>query len=509
MKLRTQIIALAMAGAFMGALVGGVGLVTSSQLGHGLSDAIESGHALQASQEADMMHDAIRGDGQLAVIGALSNEASRIAEAEKGLQEHAATYNTALETLSGLTLTKATRDALEDVKPHVKTYVEAAQALIQASKADHQAALQAVPRLQEQFLLLEDSMAALSDSIQANNEQLNAKALARVNHTLIGVGVALLAATLFMAALGLWLSRRMTEPMAHAVDVANRFAQGDLTPKVLPRGNEETVQLLASMQRMQSQVSNMVREVKDNAHTVATASTQIAQGNNDLSVRTEKQASVLQETASSMEQLGTTVKQNADSAQQANQLAMNASSVAEQGGEVVAQVVDTMKGINQSAQKIADIIGVIDGIAFQTNILALNAAVEAARAGEQGRGFAVVASEVRSLAGRSATAAKEIKGLIADSVARVETGSTMVDRAGATMSEVVEAIRRLTDIVGEITVASAEQSDGVSQVGHAVTQMDQVTQQNAALVEESAAAADSLRQQADKLVQTVESFRLA
>jgi methyl-accepting chemotaxis protein len=316
-------------------------------------------------------------------------------------------------------------------------------------------------------------------------------------------------ATVAMVVLGLWLAKRMTRPMTHAVEVANHFAQGDLSPAIHPSGNDETVQLLDSLQRMQSHVTGMVRDVKENAHSVATASSEIAQGNNDLSARTEQQASVLEQTASSMEQLGATVKQNADSAQQANQLAMNASTVAEQGGAVVAQVVDTMKGINESARKISDIIGVIDGIAFQTNILALNAAVEAARAGEQGRGFAVVASEVRSLAGRSASAAKEIKGLIADSVSRVEVGSAMVDRAGATMSEVVGAIRRVTDIVGEITVASAEQADGVTQVGHAVSQMDQVTQQNAALVEQSAAAADSLRQQADKLVSAVDSFRLA
>jgi methyl-accepting chemotaxis protein len=236
---------------------------------------------------------------------------------------------------------------------------------------------------------------------------------------------------------------------------------------------------------------------------VATASAQIAQGNNDLSARTEQQASALEQTAASMEELSSTVRQNADNARQGNQLAQNASTVAVRGGEVVGQVVDTMKGINDASRKIADIIGVIDGIAFQTNILALNAAVEAARAGEQGRGFAVVASEVRSLAGRSAEAAKEIKGLISDSVQRVEQGTVLVDQAGTTMAEVVAAIRRVTDIMGEISAASTEQSQGVAQVGEAVTQMDQATQQNAALVEESAAAAESLKAQAQQLVQAV------
>jgi methyl-accepting chemotaxis protein len=259
---------------------------------------------------------------------------------------------------------------------------------------------------------------------------------------------------------------------------------------------------------MQASLMSVVSNVRANSESVATASAQIAQGNQDLSQRTEEQASALQETAASMEQLSSTVKQNADNARQANQLAQGATGVAVKGGEVVSQVVTTMKGINDSSKKIADIISVIDGIAFQTNILALNAAVEAARAGEQGRGFAVVASEVRNLAGRSAEAAKEIKQLITASVERVEHGTALVDQAGETMTEVVGAIQRVTDIMGEISAASIEQSAGVSQVGEAVSQMDQVTQQNAALVEESAAAAESLKSQARALVQAVAFFNL-
>ena len=265
-------------------------------------------------------------------------------------------------------------------------------------------------------------------------------------------------------------------------------------------------------QALQSTLLRMeaaVVAVRQNSESVASASAQIASGNNDLSARTEQQASALEETAASMEELGSTVRQNADNARTANQLAMNASTVAAQGGEVVAEVVETMKGINASSNKIADIISVIDGIAFQTNILALNAAVEAARAGEQGRGFAVVASEVRSLAGRSAEAAKEIKSLIMASVERVEQGTLLVDKAGNTMTEVVTAIRRVTDIMGEISAASSEQSAGVDQIGEAVTQMDQATQQNAALVEEMAAAAASLNTQAGELVQAVAVFKLA
>ncbi|MFN4349858.1 MAG: methyl-accepting chemotaxis protein [Hylemonella sp.] len=254
-------------------------------------------------------------------------------------------------------------------------------------------------------------------------------------------------------------------------------------------------------------MSVAVATVRSSAGSMDVACAEIASGNHDLSARTESQASALQQTAASMEELSSTVKQNADNARTANQLAQSASTVAVQGGEVVAQVVDTMKGINDSSRKIADIISVIDGIAFQTNILALNAAVEAARAGEQGRGFAVVASEVRSLAGRSAEAAKEIKTLITDSVGRVEQGSALVDQAGSTMSEVVASIRRVTDIMGEISAASSEQTKGVSQVGEAVTQIDQATQQNAALVEEMAAAASSLKSQAQELVQAVSVFK--
>jgi methyl-accepting chemotaxis protein len=310
-------------------------------------------------------------------------------------------------------------------------------------------------------------------------------------------------------AIAIMIARSLTRPINHALAIARAISSGDLSVEIKAEGQNETARLLAALKDMQGSLVKAVSNVREGSESVAMASAQIAQGNLELSQRTEEQASALEQTAASMEQLGSTVRQNAENARQANQLAQSASMVAIKGGEVVNQVVDTMKDINDSSRKIADIISVIDGIAFQTNILALNAAVEAARAGEQGRGFAVVASEVRSLAGRSAEAAKEIKSLITSSVGRVEQGTALVDRAGVTMTEVVSSIKRVTDIVGEISAASNEQSAGVSQVGEAVSQMDQVTQQNAALVEESAAAAESLKQQARQLVEAVAVFKLS
>ncbi|MEG0000528.1 MAG: methyl-accepting chemotaxis protein [Comamonas sp.] len=302
--------------------------------------------------------------------------------------------------------------------------------------------------------------------------------------------------------------RQISRQLGNAVAITDSVARGDLTVPIEARGKDEIAQLLRGLTTMRDNLAHLVSGVRANAQGVASASAEIASGNNDLSMRTEQQASALQETAASMEELSSTVRQNADNAREANQLAMSASAVAGQGGDVVAQVVTTIKGINDSSKQIADIISVIDGIAFQTNILALNAAVEAARAGEQGRGFAVVAGEVRSLAQRSAQAAKEIKVLITASVQRVEEGTELVDKAGATMIEVVGAIRRVTDIMGEISSASSEQSTGVAQVGEAIMQLDQATQQNAALVEEMAAAAGSLSQQANALVGAVEVFKL-
>ncbi|MFC5476064.1 methyl-accepting chemotaxis protein [Paraherbaspirillum soli] len=308
--------------------------------------------------------------------------------------------------------------------------------------------------------------------------------------------------------LAVWIARIVSTPLGFAVNVARRVAAGDLTADIEVRSSDETGQLMHALKDMNQSLLRIVGEVRSGTDTIATASGQIAAGNLNLSSRTEQQASSLQETAASMEQLTSTVKQNADNASQANQLAVSASEVAIHGGSVVTQVVNTMGSINASSKKIVDIIGVIDGIAFQTNILALNAAVEAARAGEQGRGFAVVAAEVRSLAQRSAAAAKEIKSLIDDSVEKVGVGTRLVDQAGSTMDEIVASVKRVTDIMGEISAASNEQTTGIEQVNQAISQMDQVTQQNAALVEEASAAAASLQDQSAALAQVVSAFKL-
>jgi methyl-accepting chemotaxis protein-1 (serine sensor receptor) len=347
--------------------------------------------------------------------------------------------------------------------------------------------------------------------IKADGEALSAQAAANAERaTRISLILMLLMSGAGIA-VGLLISRQVItqlggEPQA-AVDLTARVASGDLSQPIALSSGDDT-SLMAHLDGMQASLGRVVTRVRQGAETIEMSSSEIAMGNQDLSNRTESQASALEKSASAMAVLAVAVKQNADSAHQANQLAQEASNVAVRGGQVVAEVVDTMRGINEASRKISDIIQVIDGIAFQTNILALNAAVEAARAGEQGRGFAVVASEVRSLAGRSAEAAKEIKTLINTSVARVEQGTAQVDNAGATMNEVVAAIHRVTEIVGEISTESNEQAASVVQIGNIVTEMSHNTQQNAALVEEMAASANQLKEQAQELVATVDTFKL-
>ena len=516
MKMRSQIIALGLAGVAAAAATGGIGLLSGRHLGGTIGgtigDVIGTSQALQHSQEADMMHDAVRGDAQLAVLGALQNEPARIDEAQKDLREHGQNFEQQLKALRALTPDATTLAALDAVEPKVRVYLDTASRVVAGARSNPAGVQQDLQALQASFLALEDAMEQLSDSITGNYRLQSEAASAAVAQTQWLIAATVLVTGALLAGAAFWLSGQMTRPMRSAVEAADRLAEGDLSRAIEPEGNEETRQLLGAMARMRDSLRDIVQHVKSNADEVANASLQIAQGNQDLSRRTEEQAFGLQQTASTMDQLNSTVSHNADNAQKANELASSAASIAAQGGrvvdEVVDEVVETMRGINGSSKKIADIIGVIDGIAFQTNILALNAAVEAARAGEQGRGFAVVATEVRNLAQRSAAAAREIKTLITGSVNQVEQGTHLVDQAGRTMQEIVSSIEQVSQIVAQISHASAEQSVGVSHIGEAVTKMDQATQQNAALVEQSAAAADGLKRQAQDLVGAVSAFRL-
>jgi len=447
-----------------------------------------------------------RGAGYL-VTGTLSPEGRAVLTAEQGRAEEILgemMRNLGKATAANAEVRAELAAKADTLKVRIaQTLAMADQGLIKATKpappsnAYFQEFTNTIDRVYEFNAVASQSLVNLLD--------MRVQDLRQALHLVLGVLVSALVASVVLS---LAVMRSIAMPVQEALQVARAVAQGDLTVTAPVRGSNEIGQLMQALKAMQENLAMVVGNVRRNSESVATASAQIAQGNNDLSSRTEQQASALEETAASMEQLSSTVGQNADNARQANQLAMRATTVAVTGGEVVGRVVGTMKEINDSSKKIADIINVIDGIAFQTNILALNAAVEAARAGEQGRGFAVVATEVRNLAGRSAHAAKEIKRMITASVERVEQGTALVDRAGVTMIEIVTSIKRVTDLMGEISSASAEQSAGVAQVSEAVGQMDHATQQNAALVEQSAAAAESLKVQARQLVQAVAVFKL-
>ena len=435
--------------------------------------------------------------------GLIKAELDTIAAARKTIGEGMDTLDKTMRTVKG-------RELLKNITDTRQKYVDALngfQKLFGEGKRD-EAAHMLMNGMRTAQLAYLDSLDKMID-FQTDMMKLagtEAEASYQSGRTLM---LGLTAAAIVLAALiALYVTGSITGPIHEAVRIAQTIASGDLTGRIEAHSTDETGQLLLAMKAMNDNLAKVCSQVRAGTTTIATASSQIAVGNQDLSSRTEQQASSLQQTASSMEELTSTVKQNADNAQQANHLATAASNVAVKGGEVVSQVVQTMGAINDSSKKMADIINVIDGIAFQTNILALNAAVEAARAGEQGRGFAVVATEVRTLAQRSASAAREIKTLIDDSVGKVEAGSKLVEQAGGTMQEVVDSVKRVNDIISEITAASREQSEGIEQINQAVIQMDTVTQQNAALVEEAAAAAESLQDQASNLTNVVSAFKL-
>ncbi len=494
--------------ALLVAVMGGVSLVKISTVDTAFHTVVDDRYPKIASLnevkgDVNVIARALRNIALLGDGAESRKELERVYAARKGIGERLEKLHTQITSEQGRSELAKVVEARSRFVPLQDRFID----LVRAAKVDDAKTLLLgeLRQTQSAYLKSVDDLIKFQDGLMQQSAAEASTAVENLKAAMLAAGGVALALAALMA---VWIIRSVTRPIKRAVEVSRAVAAGDLSLQFDASGRNETAQLLAALKEMQDSLARVVHGVRQNADGVATASAQIAQGNADLSSRTEEQASALEETAASMEELSSTVRQNADNARQASQLAVGASTVAVEGGAVVGRVVETMKGIQDSSTKIVDIISVIDGIAFQTNILALNAAVEAARAGEQGRGFAVVASEVRSLAQRSAEAAKEIKTLITASVERVGEGTRLVDQAGVTMAEVVSSIRRVTDIMGEISAASTEQSAGVAQVGEAVSQMDQVTQQNAALVEESAAAAESLKVQAHQLVQAVAVFKL-
>ncbi|MFC3109627.1 methyl-accepting chemotaxis protein [Undibacterium arcticum] len=440
----------------------------------------------------------------------IQSEVALMAKEEAKVNDQRKRYAALRDKLTALGLTDAEKKAIDEISRLDKDFDEPfKQALTMAHAFNAEGAAELmttkIDPISEKIMVELNQLVDSQRTASAAIFETTAAAGKQMMNLLILAGVAALAFGIFCA----WrITRSLTSRLQGAVAVAKKVALGDLSSHVTVVGKDEISELQQALSDMNDSLAKTVGQVRLGTETITVASREIASGNANLSSRTESQASSLEETASAMEQLTSTVKQNADNARQANQLAVSASTVAVKGGKVVGQVVNTMGSIKESSRKIVDIIGVIDGIAFQTNILALNAAVEAARAGEQGRGFAVVASEVRNLAQRSAGAAKEIKALIGDSVDKVDAGSKLVDDAGNTMQELVLSVQRVADIMAEITAASQEQSVGIEEVNNAITQMDEMTQQNAALVEQAAAAAESMQEQALKLSQAVSAFNL-
>ena len=513
-KVRTRLLAGFLIVALIGAIVAGIGIFNMARM----NDQAERAYAndllgISATKEANINLIYIARSMRNAMLSSEAGDTAKhfdaAAGARKTLQQH-------LDASRPLFRTEAARHLFADIDRALAEYDTARAELVkmvQDESPEGKAAAVAFlfGPLTQKASLVDNKLHALG----VNKEKATAASAAEAgrmyadSRTLM---VALVVIGLVAGiGIGLWITRSLTRQLggepAFALKVAGAIAAGELSTIVNTRPGD-TSSLLFAMEAMRASLAKIVGQVRSGTDTIATASNQIAMGNLDLSSRTEEQASSLEETASSMEELTSTVKQNADNARQANVLAMSASEVAQRGGTVVSKVVDTMASINDSSRKIVDIIGVIDGIAFQTNILALNAAVEAARAGEQGRGFAVVASEVRNLAQRSAAAAKEIKTLINDSVEKVDAGGKLVDQAGVTMADIVQSITRVTDIMSEIASASMEQTMGIEQINSAISQMDEVTQQNAALVEEAAAAAGAMQEQAAMLSEVVSIFKI-
>ena len=464
------------------------------------------------ASKLDMIHDAIRSDVALAMMGFSGDHSLATGKGSVEFESHAREMEKLVKGLDRPGISSELKQLVVVAIQNVSRYVNLARSIVKAIDTDVTELRARVPDFENMFQILEKDLDHMIVNISATAEALQQSS---GQSTKIGSRMIMLTTGMTVLALGLfsWLiGRSISRPINHAVQVAQAVASGDLSLKITATGKSEVGQLMGALDQMNqslnTKMSQIMSQLRTSGEAIATASRQLVQGNMNLSSRTEEQASTVEETAASVEELSSTVKQNAQNAHEAKELAEAASKVAAKGGEVVSRVVSTMDQIHQSSKKISEIISVIDGISFQTNILALNAAVEAARAGEQGRGFAVVASEVRNLAQRSASAAKEIKGLIGESVGKVELGSKLVAEAGQTMTETVDSIRRVTALMFDIANASQEQSEGIEQIGQAIIQIDDVTQQNAALVEQASAASESLERQSDNLAELLRTFRL-
>ncbi len=511
MKMRSVMLSLGALSACFTIAVGTVGWGGLRTLGHSMDDSVVATQATQHATLGDMMHDAIRGDVFQSLLYAQTGQTDKLAAARQEAQEHGQEFLAHVRTLRQMPLASSILTDIEAMQPVVERFAEAGSNIAKLAAQDPTAAQARLNEFNTLFDELEARQSKIVKAIEANAQATDQDADDTRQHTqMLMLATTLLGTAIVFGAVMLVMRKMLctlgAEP-EQLSQILKRLAHGDLSTDVPHcQGDEHSV--CAHLAGMVTQLRGTVHDVLSNADSVANASSEVSMGSMDLAQRTQDQASALERSAMALQQLAGTVGDNASNASQARTLAQGASEVANQGGQVVTQLVSTMQAINQSSQKIADIIGVIDGIAFQTNILALNAAVEAARAGEQGRGFAVVAGEVRSLAQRSAEAAREIKTLITSSVERVGAGAQQADEAGATMRGIVEAIARVNDIIGEISSASEEQHAGLNHIASAVQQMDIGTQSNAALVEETSGAAQSLKAQADKLFESVSSFKL-
>ena len=490
------------------ALIGAIGYVAVVRLDSALDGVTGNGSAIKDQLQADQAHDALRADVLAALLA--GDDAARQKDAAADAAEHAALLTSRLDAMGSHHANATLAEAMARVRPDASAYLDSVRDMIALAARDRAAANARFDDFMVRFHKLEKSMEALSDVIEADSSGAQKQAEGVVLRSKQLIATVLLISMLIIFAAGMLMARAIIGPLREAVRFAGAIASGDLGRDIDhdPRDRSETGQLKLALNDMRASLHRIVAQVRDNTSTTTTAADEIASGNMDLSARTEMQASSLQETAASIEELTATVRNNADNARQAGQQATGASNVAARGGEVVDDVVKTMGEIDAASRKIGDIIGVIESIAFQTNILALNAAVEAARAGEQGRGFAVVASEVRHLAQRSNAAAKEIKALIDASTAQVSRGSALVVTAGETMRDIVASVAHVTGVMADISAASREQEIGIAQVNQAVMQIDGTTQQNAALVEQSAAAAKSLAMMTAQLTDLVQVFRL-